>query len=142
DQTAAPPPGRDSVRSMITIRHPLQPFDPRNFDPDRPFSFDLPSLRAAQASAGPRQPPPSPYAIEPLDPPADELIDLTDLVRFFNHPVRALLRSRAGLSLFEDEDQLDDQIPITLDGLDSWSIGDRMLRLALHGADLDQVVAA
>lgn len=152
DRTARPTGDASSVRSMITTRHPLQPFDPINFatdDHDRPydlrhpFSFDRQALRGARALIGPRHPATSPYAIGPLPPrPADEVIDLTDLTRFFSHPVRALLRMRAGLSLFEDDEQLDDQIPIELDGLQSWAVGDRMLRLLLQGADLDQLVAA
>ncbi len=146
DRTAQPADPKTTIRCMITTRHPLQPFDPKNFatdDHDRSFSFDRQSLRGARALLGPRQPAVSPYAIGPLPPrPADDVIDLTDLTRFFNHPVRALLRMRAGLSLFEDDDQLDDQIPIALDGLESWSVGDRMLRLLLQGADLDQLVAA
>ncbi len=146
DRTATPADGRPSVRCMITTRHPLQPFDPKNFvsdDHDQPFSFDRQALRGARAMIEPRHRAVSPYAIEALPPrPADDVIDLTDLTRFFSHPVRALLRMRAGLFLFEDDEQLDDQIPIELDGLQSWSVGDRMLRLLLQGGDLDQLVAA
>ncbi|GAB3768325.1 exodeoxyribonuclease V subunit gamma [Microlunatus parietis] len=146
DRTALPADGHASVRSMITTRHPLQPFDTRNFATDdhgRPFSFDRQGLRGARAAIGPRQQPASPYAIGELPPrPADDVIDLSDLSRFFAHPVRALLRMRAGLFLYEDDERPDDQIPIQLDGLESWSVGDRMLRLLLQGADLDQLTAA
>jgi exodeoxyribonuclease V gamma subunit len=51
------------VRDRITTKHPLQPFDPRNFLPrqlktDGAFSFDPIGYDAAVAAAGPRSPRP------------------------------------------------------------------------------------
>ena len=67
------------------------------------------------------------------------LVALTDLLRFFAHPIRALLRERGGLFLREDEEQPDEQIPAALQGLERWSVGDRMLRLHLQGHDLSRL---
>jgi exodeoxyribonuclease V gamma subunit len=64
---------------------------------------------------------------------------LADLLRFFGHPVRALLRDRGGLYLRAQDEQPDEQIPAQLQGLERWSIGDRMLRLHLQGHELGRL---
>ncbi len=50
---------RGAPRDQVVVRHPLQPFDPRNFVPgklvpDRPWSFDPQALAGAQALRRPR----------------------------------------------------------------------------------------
>lgn len=137
------------AREQILRRHPLQPFDPQNFaaapDPDaRPFSFDPDALAGARATRGGRTDPEPVYSRRPL-PPAElgSVIQLTDLMRFFAHPPRTYLRARAGVSLDDDEEDTGtDQIPVELDGLQKWQIGDRMLGLHLDGLDLTQIVGA
>jgi exodeoxyribonuclease V gamma subunit len=144
DLTARTADGRP-VREQVVVSHPLQPFDPRNFEPDRlggpqGFSFDPGALRAVRAGAGTRKPPVARFGLNPLPPvQGTGLVELADLLRFFAHPVRALLRDRAGLSLRGDEDQPDEQIPASLQGLDRWAVGDRMLRLHLQGHDLSRL---
>ena len=65
--------------------------------------FPTPELRpgrAARSSGCDRGPPPAPAIFDkaPLPEVADSgLVELTDLLRFFAHPVRALLRERGGL---------------------------------------------
>ena len=57
------PPGQPrAARDQVLIRHPLQPFDPRNFEPGRlgsaePWSFDRVTLAGAQAMTGGRAAP-------------------------------------------------------------------------------------
>ncbi|GAB2574979.1 exodeoxyribonuclease V subunit gamma [Microlunatus antarcticus] len=140
------------VRQHLTVHHALQPFGRRNFAvgdgatdgaSDEPFSFDRAALRGARAQRGQPRPAPTPYAgvlLEPL--PADRSVELTELYRFFHHPVRALLRARAGLSDGGRDEAEDEQIPVELDGLQRWAIGDRMLQAHLRGADLDALSAA
>lgn len=136
------------VRECITVRHPLQPFDPVNFVPNGllrapgPFSFDHASMAGARSAAGERTPPRQVFDRTPLDPvTVDDVISLEDLTRFFNHPIKVFLRQRAGLSLYQ-EDPLPDEIPVALDGLESWSIGERLLRLQLRGVDPQQTIGA
>ena len=133
------------VREQVVVRHPLQPFDVRNFEPGRlgaatGFSFDPGALRAVRAGASTRIPPVARFGLDPL-PPVQQtgLVELADLLRFFGHPVRALLRDRAGISLWGTDDQPDEQIPAQLQGLDRWAVGDRMLRLHLQGHDLSRL---
>jgi exodeoxyribonuclease V gamma subunit len=90
-------------------------------------------LGATATAAGDLRPGPTAETADP------GLAGLADLLRFFAHPVRALLRERGGVYLREDEEQPDEQIPAALQGLERWSVGDRMLRLHLQGHDLSRL---
>ena len=148
DVTAVGPEGR-TVSDTVTVVHPLQPFDERNFTPGElvgagtAFSFDRAALRGVRAATRARPvPDPSarpPVVLTPLDPAWTPT--LADLLRFLAHPLRALLRDRAGLSTWRD-DEGDEQIPVSVDGLERWKIGDRLLRQHLLGQSLDGLGAA
>ncbi|HEV2871210.1 MAG TPA: exodeoxyribonuclease V subunit gamma, partial [Actinomycetota bacterium] len=133
------------VRQQVTVRHPLQPFDPRNFTPNllggpKPPSFDAGALRGVRAASRERRPAPAIFDPAPLPELAETgLVGLADLLRFFGHPVRALLRDRGGLYPRAQDEQPDEQIPAQLQGLERWSIGDRMLRLHLQGHELSRL---
>ena len=139
-------PDQQRVRDHLVRRHPLQPFDPDNFvaERGRPFSFDRAALRGARAAARVRQPARGAFGPGPISPVSlDDVIALTDLVRFFSHPARALLRLRARLVVESgDGDPGSDQLPVELDGLERWDIGERLLERHLRGADLDRIAAA
>jgi exodeoxyribonuclease V gamma subunit len=137
-----------AVRTKIIRRHPLQPFNAANFAPgglgsrDR-FSFDRAGLRAVRAASQERRPAAPVFGPETLaDRVDDGLVALNDLVRFFNHPIRALMYDRAGLALIRPDDSPDEQIPVSLNGLDAWSIGDRLLRLRIAGHEPQSLAAA
>jgi len=66
------------------------------------------------------------------------VIELDDLVRFVQHPVKAFLRQRLGVAVGEWDDELDDALPVELDGLARWTIGDRLLAARLAGSSLDE----
>jgi exodeoxyribonuclease V gamma subunit len=138
DATATGPDGRPA-REHVVVRHPLQPFDQRNFRPDElgragPFSFDPAGLAGARAAARPRVEAPA-LVTRPLpDPqPRQELVALDDVVRFLQHPVRGFLRQRLDVATYTGEDDPADALTVELDGLQNWSIGDRLLRRCLAG---------
>ncbi len=155
DRTTAEP-----VRDDILTRHPLQPYDPRNLkagdpagDPpdwlepelrgpaQRPFSFDASALAGARSAAGVRRPVP-PLLTGDLPPrPADD-VTLDDLVRFLLQPVRTFLRDRLDLATPFEPDELDDAIPVSLDSLEVWQVGDHLLRELLAGQDPVAVMTA
>ena len=120
---------------QVVVRHPLQPFDPRNFIAAAPWSFDPVALQGAQALTGPRGPAPA-FLDGPLPAGAGEDIDLEDLVAFAGAPVRAFLRQRLGISLRDEEDDVADELPIDLDGLQRWGVADRLLAARLRGTSL------
>ncbi len=139
---------KEKIRSKIITRHPLQSFDATNFSQgglgcsDR-FSFDRAGLRAVRAASRERREAVAVFGFEPLTADDDQgLVSLSDLVRFFNHPIRALLFDRAGLWIGRPDETPDEQIPVSLTGLDSWSIGDRLLRLRMAGHKPDLLAAA
>jgi exodeoxyribonuclease V gamma subunit len=127
------------ARDRVVIRHPLQPFDPRNFiggaiAGGHPWSFDATALAGARALTGPRADP-RPFLGAPLPPRALGVVELADLVRFVEHPVRAFLRQRLGISLYSAADEIEDELSVELDGLQRWGVGQRLLESRLRGID-------
>lgn len=118
----------------VVTRHPLQSFDRRNFRAERPFSFDTVALAGARAAGGVPQPRP-PFLAEPLPPAEPVDIGLAELLSFAEHPVRAFLWQRLGLRVPDQDDDIADRLPIELDGLAKWDLGERMLAARLTGAD-------
>ncbi|HEY2769633.1 MAG TPA: exodeoxyribonuclease V subunit gamma [Solirubrobacteraceae bacterium] len=129
------------AREQVLVRHPLQPFDPRNFASGTPWGFDPQSLAGARALTGPRRPV-QPFLTEPLPAPGTRVIELDRLVSFVERPVRALLRDRLGVSVFESFDEIEDAIPVELDKLEEWQVGQALLEGVLGGGDLGDCVRA
>jgi exodeoxyribonuclease V gamma subunit len=138
DRTVRAPDGA-RAREAVLVRHPLQPFDPRNFRAGalvhaRPWSFDPVALAGARALCGDRVAP-GPFLAGRLPPAPAEPLELERLLAFVRHPVRAFLRARLGVSLADWSDEVDDALPITLDPLARWAVGTRLLEARLAGAD-------
>ena len=135
-----------SAVERIVVAHPLQPFDPRNFTPgtlvaDGPWGFDRRALAGAHALSGPREPRHA-FLPAPLPPRDDDLIELDRLVRFAERPIRALLRDRLGILLGGSVDEVQDAIPVELDNLAAWGVGQRLLEGMLAGADMNACLLA
>jgi exodeoxyribonuclease V gamma subunit len=141
DRTAAAP-----VRDHVLTHHPLQPFDEDNFVAGRlreggAFTFDRFALAGASTAREDREPVgvlvPSPL------PPADVLgdVSLADLRDFFAHPVRGFFR-RLRVAKPYDADEVRDAIPITLDALEKWGVGDRIVTNVMAGADPQSAMLA
>ena len=130
--------GREA-RDRVVVRHPLQPFDPRNFTPgelvpSKPWSFDRVTLEGARALSGRA----SAAARVPARAAASRgagPVELRDLVRFVERPVRAFLRQRLGISVGDFSDEIDDALPVELDNLEKWGVGQRLLDAQLEGAE-------
>ena len=138
--------GRGDARGRVLVEHPLQPFDRRNFVPGRvagagPWSFDPISLEGAQALSGERHGPAA-FLAGPLPPVDDTALALSDLIAFVQRPVRAFLRQRLGISLASHDDEVDDALPVELDGLARWQIGQRLLDGILAGIDPARCIQA
>jgi exodeoxyribonuclease V gamma subunit len=126
-------------RSRLVTEHPLQPFDGRNYRPGvlgraEPWSFDRIGLSGAQAHAGDLAEVP-PFLAKPLELREEdrEVVDLGQLVRFLEHPVRFFLGERLGVWLSSDRDAPQEGIPLDLTGLPKWAIGDRLLTALRRG---------
>jgi exodeoxyribonuclease V gamma subunit len=128
------------------VQHPLQPFDPRNFTPGAlvpgiAWGFDRVTLQGAQAIEAPRTAT-APFLPGPLPPRDSALVELDELVRFAERPIRAFLRQRLGISLWEEDDEVAEALSVELAPLERYGVGARMLEARLAGAELDACVAA
>ena len=127
------------TREQVVVRHPLQPFDPRNFIrgelvPERVWSFEDVTLDGAKALNEERAQDP-PFLIGPLPPLEGDVVELADLVAFVRHPVRAFLRRRLDISLFERSDEIEDRLPVTLTPLEESAVGRRVLAARMDGVE-------
>ncbi len=135
------------VSDRIVVRHPLQPYDVRNFidgalGGTAPFSFDANAVAGARAAGTDREPAPA-FLAGPLPPPErTELIELGDLIGFLEHPVRRFLRSRLRVTLDRGEQELSDAIPVALTPLETWGVGERLLQARTTGSDQESARAA
>ncbi len=140
DRTAFVPSG-GPARDHVVVHHPLQAFDPRNFDPLDPWGFDRSSLDGAISLSGERRPP-APFLPSPLPERSSPRVSLDDLVAFCERPIRAFLRQRLGISVSDADDELADGLPVDLDGLERWQIGQRLLDGVLAGYEPNACIRA
>ena len=129
----------------LTVDHPLQPFDPRRFQPgairpDVPFGFDATALQAARALTGQRRDPAA-FLSAPLPAATEDVVDLQALAAFLLHPCQELLRQRLGVWYPRGSERPGDAMPTELGGLDMWGVGDRLLEVVIEGGNLDRAIA-
>jgi exodeoxyribonuclease V gamma subunit len=135
-----------TIGAPAVSRQPLQPFDSANFVAPHPFSFDQQAFAAAVAARTEHRPRPV-FLPTPLDlMPGDDEVHLNDLVTFIIDPTAAFLGQRLGVRLPRTASGVADELPVAVDGLAKWTIGDRMLESALTAAtggdDLQARIAA
>lgn len=138
----------EKIRDRIMVRHPLQPFDVRNVEPGgvvtevpgEPFSFDPTVLRAARAAGGHREERPA-FAAAPLPAPPVADVSLAELVAFFKDPVKGFFRA-LDYTFPAEVDGVDDAMPVEIDALQEWTVGDRMLTDMLRGMSPERALKA
>ncbi|MBW0012988.1 exodeoxyribonuclease V subunit gamma [Mycobacterium sp.] len=130
----------DKIRDRIVVAHPLQPFDIRNVIPGKlvpkvPFTFDPTVLRAARVAGGRRCARPK-FVSGPLPARRADDVILADLVDFFKDPVKGFFRALE-FTLPRDVDGVQDAMPVDINALEEWTVGDRMLGDILRGMTPD-----
>jgi exodeoxyribonuclease V gamma subunit len=128
-------------REQVVTRHPLQPFDVRNFAGQHPWSFDRTTLEGARALVSERSAP-RPFLAGPLPEEREGVVELADLVAFAERPVRTFLRRRLGILAADYTDEIEDGLPVELDGLGVWGVGTRLLEARLAGAETRGAILA
>lgn len=129
----------EKVRDRIVVHHPLQPFDVRNVTPGElgvsgePFTFDPIAVTAAQVATGQRLEAP-PFLSQPLPAPPPGDVGLDELITFFKDPVRGFFRA-LDFTLPWEVDGVEDAMPVEIDALQEWTVGDRMLHDMLDGME-------
>ena len=146
-----------ATADALVTWHPLQPFSPRYFTASAPsgtaqapaddrsdgrlFSYATAYVPAAVRLLGARTHA-TPFVTSTValgrrdtaGSDADEPdIALDDLVAFFRHPARHLLRHNLGIAFPGDATPLEDREPLALDGLGRHAVGDAVLRDLLAG---------
>jgi exodeoxyribonuclease V gamma subunit len=148
DALATTPEGR--VSREVTVRHRLQAYHPENFATSaalvrqasrRPVSFDVAAVAGARALLRDRAPePPLLGELLPAVPAAD--VELDDLRSMLVHPARAFLLQRLGVRLPFEEADPPDELPVKLDALAEWAIGERFLNCRLRDLTVDHCLGA
>ena len=135
-------PEKTTARRRWVHDHPLQPFDPRNFQPGIPpfRCFDQRMLAASQVVRSAPGQRPRPISPLPALPPGT--LDLSRLQRFLEHPVRAFVETRLGFRYPDQPKPRDDTLPVELGALQEWEVGQRLLDGALAGHPREDLLLA
>jgi exodeoxyribonuclease V gamma subunit len=136
-------PGKADLRDHIVTTHPLHPFSPAYFDPERSrlFSYSRDFLEGARALVRPRRER-DPFLSTPLaeEDTGSETIYLSDLIRFFSMPVDFLLRNRLGIVLDDRPEEIDSREPLSLTGLDRFYAGESLLDGSIRGNPMEEIL--
>ncbi len=148
DRTVRPAPdaGVDRASGTLVVHHRLHAFDPANFTDGAfaglqgPLGSDPAELAGARALIGDRGPLAPPFVAEPLAPVDEPVLELDDLVRTVVDPVGSFCSERLGLRDRRDDPLRTDELPLELEGLPRWRVGDRVLRAMLDDRDPGQAL--
>src|SRR5207249_10028181 len=88
----------------------------------------------ARALEGPRTSPGRCFLAGPLPDVPGPVVEVDDLVRFAQKPVRTFLRRRLNITVGDYDDEIEDALPIELDDLEKYGVGNRLLDTLLRGA--------
>jgi exodeoxyribonuclease V gamma subunit len=131
-----------AATELLTVEHPLQPFSRRCFVGEPAVA----SYRAEWLPASAETPA---FASRPLPKPEQwaRQIDLSQLVRFWRHPVRFFLEQRLGLRTFCANELLPESETFALNDLDCYLLAEDILRELRNGradcaAPLHRLLAA
>ena len=84
---------------------------------------------------------PPPLVAQPLPPATQTDVELQRLLAFWGHPAKGFLRQRLDVATSSWDEEPDDALPVELDALQDWKVGDRALQARLRGDAPDQVRA-
>lgn len=127
----------------LIVKHPLQPFNPLYFKSADPefFSYSPENCEAARRGMK-RIPEQGMFIFEKLP---DTFMDfwksitVNDLVKFFRSPCEFLLKNRLNINLGSDKlIALEDTEAFELDGLDRYSLKEKIVRFMIEGRNPDK----
>ncbi|MCV6590534.1 MAG: exodeoxyribonuclease V subunit gamma [Marinobacterium sp.] len=123
--------GEKDLRKALLTEHPLTAFSPRYFMANSPasglFSYAAQWLPAAAARL---QPQPS-FISRALPEEMPEQLELDELLRFYQNPVRYFFREKLRVSFDTPDADSDDEEPFSVAGLDDYLIKQRYLQSAI-----------
>lgn len=118
------------IKAHITHLHSRMPFDAVNFHHDEQQSYAREWLAAARQQG-------QAYSdfIQPLTPPVIGSLPLEQLLRFWQHPVRAFFQQRLRVNFLCEEEEIPDDEPFTLDGLSRYRLNQQLLNTLIEQQD-------
>lgn len=119
--------GDQPLLDALTTEHPLQPFSRDYFKPDRnphlfTYAKEWRPLHDAQATAASHYP-----EWQPESP-----VTLKELAAFLRHPAKTFYSQRLGVNWYSQQEVLQDEENFTLDGLENWSLSNRLIQEVTH----------
>ena len=127
-------PGEEnSLEKQILVKHRLNAFNADYFT-DNPnlFTYSQENLKALKSKIDSPKTSPTPYFIES---PREELknMNLNDLKRFFQHPIKHFFRQQKGLLLQDLEQPIEIQEPFSMHPLDAYQMKMDLLDWGIQG---------
>ncbi|MCV4871079.1 exodeoxyribonuclease V subunit gamma, partial [Escherichia coli] len=119
------------VKAHITHLHTRMPFDVANFQEDENKSC----AREWLAAAGQQGEAHSDF-IQPLTAPPIDSLPFDQLLRFWQHPVRAFFQQRLRVNFRAEEDDIPDDEPFTLEGLSRYQLNQQLLNTLIEEQDV------
>jgi exodeoxyribonuclease V gamma subunit len=132
-----------TTSEQLSVRHPLQAFNPRYFLPDTGlFSYAEANCQGAKALLAPSAAP-ARFIQQPLTPPEEHWrqVELTRLIRFYTNPVRYLLAARLGITIAYEQALMESRDPFELDYFQRSELFQRLVQASLQGDDPAQRLA-
>ncbi|HSV95596.1 MAG TPA: exodeoxyribonuclease V subunit gamma [Spirochaetota bacterium] len=124
-----------SLRSAILTEHRLQSFSPAYFTGDSRLYSYAPELCSAAESFNGETSEYAPFMMGKAAEEGDVVLHLSDVLDFFRGPARHFLNRTLGIWLDTTGEMPGDSEVFALEGLDSYTLAEKMCEEALRGAD-------
>lgn len=118
------------VKKHITHLHTRMPFDAENFLANEEQSYAREWLAAASQQGEAHG-----DFIQPLPMPEIEHLPLEQLLRFWQHPVRAFFQQRLRVNFRSEESEIPDDEPFILEGLSRYQLNQQLLNTLIEQQD-------
>ena len=127
----------EQVGEPIVIHHSLQPFTMSNFTGfgGVPISFDDGMADGANAQLGSDNKSPAWLTTFPAT--DESSVNLSEFIKFFIDPAAALVAT-VGIPKAEYRIELETELPVEVDPLQRWKIGDQLVRSLLSGKTTEE----
>jgi len=122
------------VKAHIMHLHTRMPFDAENFKTDERQSYAREWLAAASQLGEAHS-----AFIQPLPPLSIDILPFDQLQRFWAHPVRAFFQQRLRVNFREEESEIPDAEPFTLEGLTRYQLNQQLLNTLVDEEDADKM---
>lgn len=135
---------REVLEGSVWITHPMHSFAARNFLPGQVAQDEIwgvDPIAHAEAIAAQHMVDVAPSFLgAPLAPIVTELVQLSELVAFIRRPVEYFLKQRLHIEAWNPSEAPSDDIPLSLDFLEQWGVGERVLIACRNGGRREQAL--